>query len=149
MPVIPCLVLACYFVLFVSADVIPFTRSDRYQDGTFGNYPAQAFISDREAVAPVSNVVLEAQKGVSPNRFITWAPAGSAIPLTGPQILDTDNLSLMYQAPVFGSDNFGLSVQTCNDTSYLIWWSGSNIDGRAAGTFHIVRPLLRGGEDCF
>lgn len=125
----------------VSADILPFLNSKEYQRGRWGTYPAQTYLSDQNVIGPVPNVLVEAKEGVSPDQYITWAPTGWNIPLTGPQLLDAKTLSVIYQAPLFGSDNFGLSVQACNDTDYLVWWSGENINGRAAGQFHIVRTL--------
>ncbi|KAL1305760.1 hypothetical protein AAFC00_007339 [Neodothiora populina] len=47
-------------------------------------------------------------------------------------------MSVVYQAPAFDEDNFGISVQSCNGSEYLIWWSGTDIDERAAGIYHIL-----------
>lgn len=138
------------FITFASvfADVLPFLQSKSYQDGTWGLYPAQTFLSDRYVVAPVPNVLTNARSDVSPENYITWAPHGSGIPVTGPQLLDADTLSVVYQAPTFAEDNFGLSVQTCNNTDYLVWWAGTNIEGRAAGQYYIVGSFRRAISGC-
>lgn len=86
---------------------------------------------------------MEAKEGVSPERYMTWAATGSFVPVGGPKLLDAESLSLAYEAPIFGPDNFGLSVQTCNDTDYLVWSSGNRTQNRAAGTWHVVRSLQR------
>lgn len=132
--------LLCFSTLFlsVSADIRPFLRDDGYQKGEFGNYPRQYFVSDPSIVAPIPNVIVEPQEGVSPNEYITWAPTGPGVPLHGPQLLDPKTLSVVYQAPLLGPDNFGLSVQTCNNSDYLVWWTGTSIAGRAAGPHRIV-----------
>lgn len=135
--------LSCFFAInfvwvLASADVFPFRNSTEYQNGVMGEYPAQAFVSDPDVLAPVANIIVEAQDGVSPEKYTTWAATGPNIPEQGPQLLAVDTLSVVYQAPLFGLENFGLTVQTCNGTDYLIWWSGQRFENRAAGTWHIV-----------
>lgn len=120
------------------ADVLPFSNSKEYQDGELGYYPNQTFRSDPHVLAPVANVLVRAKEGLSPNQYITWAPTGPRIPAQGPQLLDADTLSLVYQAPNLNGDNFGISVQSCNNTDYLIYWSGDRMQNRAAGTHHVV-----------
>lgn len=127
----------------VSSDVPPFIDSEDYQFSKYGAYPKQYFFSDPAIIGPVANVIVPPQEGISPNRLVTWSPHGDEVPAHGPQLLDPDSLSVVYQGPTFAEDNFGITKQSCNGSDYLVWWSGTNIAGRAAGHFYIVRQLLR------
>ncbi|TIA47410.1 hypothetical protein D6C77_10245 [Aureobasidium pullulans] len=135
------------FVLFLSllsnilpalSDVPPFLNSEDYQFSRYGPYPRQRFFSDPEVIAPVPNIIVPPQQGISPEKLVSWAPHGDQVPIHGPQLLDAETLSVVYQAPAFDEDNFGISVQSCNGSDYLVWWSGTNIDGRAAGHFYML-----------
>ncbi|TIA19652.1 hypothetical protein D6C80_02830 [Aureobasidium pullulans] len=135
------------FVFFLSllsnivpalSNVPPFLNSEDYQFSKYGPYPRQRFFSDPEVIAPVPNIIVPPQQGISPEKLITWAPHGDQVPIHGPQLLDAETLSVVYQAPAFDEDNFGISVQSCNGSDYLVWWSGTNIDGRAAGHFYML-----------
>lgn len=121
-----------------SADILPFINNKQYQNGDWGYYPAQRFISDPDIIGPVPNVLVEAQHGVSENAYITWAPTGPDMVKIGPQLLDAKTLAVVYQAPLLDEDNFGLSVQSFGGSDYLVFWSGFNIDGRSVGQYHIV-----------
>ncbi|THV68594.1 hypothetical protein D6D28_06557 [Aureobasidium pullulans] len=145
--ILPCLVAMFPFVFFLSllsnilpalSDVPPFLNSEDYQFSKYGPYPRQRFFSDLEVIAPVPNIIVPPQKGISPEKLISWAPHGDQVPIHGPQLLDAETLSVVYQAPAFDEDNFGISVQSCNGSDYLVWWSGTNIDGRAAGHFYML-----------
>ncbi|OBW64608.1 MAG: Uncharacterized protein AUREO_053230 [Aureobasidium pullulans] len=133
-----------FFLSFLSnilpalSDVPPFLNSEDYQFSKYGPYPRQRFFSDPEVIAPVPNIIVPPQQGISPEKLITWAPHGDQVPIHGPQLLDAETLSVVYQAPAFDEDNFGISVQSCNGSDYLVWWSGTNIDGRAAGHFYML-----------
>ena len=118
-------------------DVAPFVNNQAYQQGELGPYPRQNFFSDREIIAPVANIIVEQQDGISSARYVTWAAHGENI-TTVPQLLDAETLSVVYQGPQYAEDTFGFTVQSCNNSDYLVWWAGTNIDGRAAGSIYIL-----------
>lgn len=126
------------FARFALSDVPLFSNDEDYQFSRYGPYPRQRFFSDPDVIAPVPNVIVPPQEGVSANEFVTWSPHGDGVPVHGPQLLDADTLSVVYQGPAFAEDNFGISVQSCNGSDYMVWWSGTNINGRAAGHFYIA-----------
>lgn len=130
------LVLLLHLLPSSLADIPPFVNDHAYQQGELGPYPRQTFFSDLEVIAPLANVVVEQQDGASPAAYVTWAAHGDNIK-TVPQLLDTRTLSVVYQGPQYDEDTFGFTVQTCNDTDYLVWWAGTNINGRAAGYIYI------------
>lgn len=119
------------------ADIPPFVNDQAYQQGELGPYPRQTFFSDPAVIAPLANVVVEQQDAAFPATYVTWAPHGEGIS-TVPQLLDTRTLSVVYQGPQYDEDTFGFSVQTCNNTDFLVWWAGTSINGRAAGFIYIV-----------
>lgn len=119
------------------ADLPPLVNDQAYQDGELGAYPRQTFFSDLDVIAPVPNIIVQQKDGASPARYITWA-AHSDNFTTVPQLLDVETLSVIYQGPHYDEDTFGFTVQTCNDTDYLIWWAGTSIDGRAGGFVYIL-----------
>ncbi|KAJ9651615.1 hypothetical protein H2198_009118 [Neophaeococcomyces mojaviensis] len=127
------------FVLLTlgTADIYPFIDSQEYSSGELGPYPTQTFFSDLDVIAPVANVVVEPNGNVSHERFVTWAAHGDNIVPKGPQLLDAKSLSVVYQGPQLGEDTFGISVQACNGSDYLLWWAGTNIEGRASGNHYI------------
>ncbi|KAK5954327.1 hypothetical protein OHC33_004900 [Knufia fluminis] len=131
------LVLLLDLLTFSLADIPPFHNNRAYQEGELGPYPRQTFFSDLEILAPVANVIVEEQYGSSSASYVTWAAHAENI-TTVPQLLDAKTLSVVYQGPHYNEDTFGFTVQTCNNTDYLVWWAGDNIDGRAAGNIYIL-----------
>lgn len=132
--------LCSVFPALVTADVKPFNNSVAYAEGKFGNYTRQQFLSDRSAVAPVANVFVEAQPGVSPSKYVVWSPVGPYLPEPDahPMILDAETLSLVWFGPRHDLVTMGPYVQSCNGTEYITFWSGFNLDSRPAGHFYMV-----------
>lgn len=119
------------------ADHPPYNNSIEYLDGAFGPYPRQTFLS-HEAIAPVPNVLVSAQDDLSPSRYILWTPAG--VPDAGlrPMILDATDLSVVWYAPLVGAETLGATVQTCNDTEYITFWTGEGGKNWKAGLYYLV-----------
>ena len=65
-----------YLLCAVSADIAPFYDSEAYAAGLYGNYSRQAYISDLSFEGPVAHIMVPPQEGVSPSRFVGWAPGG-------------------------------------------------------------------------
>lgn len=124
---------------FVAADYPAFNNSQDALDGRYGKYPIQRYISDPELRTPVANVLVQPQEGVSPKKYIMWAPGGAGLPITGPMMLDAATLNTVWQGPVTAAETIGTTVQTCNNTDYITSWSGRGHAGGKAGMFHIVR----------
>jgi len=136
-----------------SADVLPYYNSQEYQEGAYGNYTSQTYITEPGFVAPVPNVLVAPQSGVvSPSEYILWTPVGSDAGQNGagPLILNATDLSLVYAAPEYheiktpprGREAIGATIQTCNGTDYMTWWGGKGYNGYKAGRYYMVRfPL--------
>lgn len=121
----------------VAADHPPYENSEEYLDGAFGAYPRQTFLSN-DAIAPVPNVLTPQHESVSPSRYIPWTPAG--VPDAGlrPMLLDATDLSVVWYAPLVGAETLGATVQTCNDTDYITFWTGEGGRNWKAGMYYLV-----------
>lgn len=131
-------VVLCLFRTSV-ADITPFFDSEAYDAGLYGNYSRQAYISDDSFVGPVAHLLVPPQNGVSPSRFVGWAPGGPDLPQTHPMLLDAHNFGVVWNGPALGSQTMGPTVQTCNNTQYLTWWSGEEGDDHKQGRYYMVR----------
>lgn len=129
----------------VSADVSPCLSSKDYQKGTYGGYPVQTFFSDLDVVAPVPNVLTSPKDGVSPKKHLVWSPVGPNVDRMAASILDAHDLSLVYQGPTLGYETIGGTVQSCNGTEYLTWWSGEQHASHMMGRYYMVLDL---GPQC-
>lgn len=122
----------------VAADIRPCVSSDDYQNGTYGGYPVQKFFSDPDVIAPVPNILTPPQKGVSPSKHMVWSPVGHKVEKMAARILDAHDLSLVYQGPAYDYETIGGTVQSCNGTDYLTWWSGVQHASHMAGNYYMV-----------
>ena len=132
-----------------SADVLAFANSQEYQEGAYGKYTIQTYITEPDFNVPVPNVIVSPQDGASSSQYIMWTPVGYARGQNdnGPVMLNATDLSLVYQAPEYsepgvaawGRESIGGTVQTCNGTDYITWWGGKGHWGRKAGRYYVVR----------
>ena len=128
-----------YLLCAVSADIAPFYDSEAYAAGLYGNYSRQAYISDLSFEGPVAHIMVPPQEGVSPSRFVGWAPGGPPpLPQTHPMLLDAHNFASVWSGPALHYETIGPTVQTCNNTEYLTWWSGVFVDGHKQGLGYVV-----------
>lgn len=140
-------------VLFLSApltiaDVPPFYNSQAYQDGAFGNYTLQTYITEPAFEVPVPNIIVPPQDGASPSEYIIWTPVGFGKGMNGngPMILNATDMSLVYRAEEYGlygsqpyrQETIGATVQSCNGTDYLTWWAGRGRYGKKEGRYYVV-----------
>lgn len=116
----------------VLGDVPPFINSSAAEDGIFGNYTRQVFLSDPSVVAPVANILFKDDRELSPSKYVGWAPLGIMLDSPPPMLIDAHSFSTVWSGPVLGQDTYNPTVQTCNGTEYLMWWSG-NVAGRMYG----------------
>ena len=124
----------------VVADIQPYFNDQGYLDQRYGPYPNQTFISDLDVVAPIANILTPPQEGASAARHVLWTPFGPELgePINAPSILDSQTLSLVYQGPIYDDKPTATSVQTCNGTDYLTWWSGRERGGPRVGNYYMV-----------
>lgn len=137
--------------IYASADVAPFSNSEEYQEGAYGNYTIQTYITEPGFQVPVPNVIVPPQDGASPSKYIIWTPVGFGTGMNnnGPMMLNATDLSLVYRAPMYtepkvapwGRESIGATVQTCNGTDYITWWAGKGHWGRKAGRYYVVCAL--------
>lgn len=120
-----------------AADVVPFLNSEAYMHGAWGNYTRQRYLSDPHITGPVANFLVPPQPGVSPSKYVMWAPGGPYLPRTRPMMLDATTLATVWQGPVYGFETMGPTVQSCNGTEYITWWSGADIQGYKQGRFYL------------
>lgn len=134
--------LACILLSFsspVCADYPPFNNNEDAATGFYGNYTRQAYLSDDSVIGGVANIIVPPQQGVSPSRYVGWAPGGPMLPLTHPQLLDANTFATVWSGPVNGEQTMGPTVQSCNGSQYLTWWSGDDVDSFKQGSWYIVR----------
>lgn len=122
----------------VTADIVPFNNDEAYAKGLYGNYSRQTYLSDAEVVGPVANMLIGPHGGVSPSRFIGWAPGGPFLPPAHAMLIDAHSFSTVWQGPAFDRETMGPTVQTCNGTDYLTFWSGAQFDAFKQGNWYIV-----------
>lgn len=69
---------------------------------------------------------------------------GPKIKKMGSRVLDAFDLSLVYQGPSYDKQTLGGTVQSCNGTKYLTWWSGHERRIHMAGRYYMVsKAVLR------
>lgn len=102
-------------------DFRPFHNDVEYMQGKWGNYTRQRFLSDDKVLAPVANVMVPAQDGVSPSKHLLWVPHTPILPLVHPVILDTKTLSVVWYGDHHAK--LGAATGTCNGSDYIFYWS--------------------------
>ncbi|GAM82567.1 hypothetical protein ANO11243_005490 [Dothideomycetidae sp. 11243] len=122
----------------VAADLAPFNNSQAVKEGIYGNYTRQSFLSSGSVIGPVANVIVHPQEGVSPSKYVTWAPGGPMLPSTHPMLIDANNFATIWAGPVLGRQTMGPLVQSCNGSQYLTWWAGDDVDGYKQGRYYMV-----------
>ena len=127
--------LVCVFLVFsfftlspVSADYPPFDNSADYKNGSYGTYPRQTYLSDPSVLGPVANILASADHGLSPSKYVMWAPGGPGLPRAHPMMLEAQTGTVVWQGPALGWETMGPTVQTCNGTQYITFWAGAEID---------------------
>lgn len=114
----------CALPALVSGDVQPFQNSKAVQDGAFGNYTRQSYLSDPNVIGPVANILVPLHPGVSPSKYIGWAPLGPHLPQSIPMLIDAKSFSTVWAGPALDDQTHNPTVHTCNNTRYLTWWAG-------------------------
>ncbi|KAF2226269.1 ASST-domain-containing protein [Elsinoe ampelina] len=137
------LVLACLLSLsslphYVCADFPPFNNSAEYMAGRWGNYTRQHFLSQPDVVAPVANILVQPTDQVSPSKYIMFAPAGRYGPPTHPMMLDTHTLSPVWYGPQINPETLHASIQSCNGTEYIAFWSGFGAGNWKQGSYYLL-----------
>ncbi|PNS13755.1 hypothetical protein CAC42_3248 [Sphaceloma murrayae] len=94
--------------------------------GTWGNYTIQTFLSDQQIVAPIANILHQAESGLSPARHIVWTPTSPHVSNTTVSILDAKTLSLVWSKPSTSDNNLASAIQSCNHTDYISVWTGTS-----------------------
>ncbi|KAF2156462.1 hypothetical protein K461DRAFT_319016 [Myriangium duriaei CBS 260.36] len=122
----------------ITADFPPFHNDQATKEGVWGNYTRQAYISNDDVVGPVANIIVPPQQGVSPSRYVTWAPGGPRLPHARPMLLDANTFSTVYAGPDFGDESMSPTIQSCNGTNYLTWWSGHGKEGYKWGRYYMM-----------
>ncbi|PNS14795.1 hypothetical protein CAC42_2024 [Sphaceloma murrayae] len=133
-------ILALSFTLcsHVSADFLPFRNSAEYMIGTYGNYTRQHFLSQPDVIAPVANILVQPSDEVSPSKYIMWAPASVHTPPTHPMMLDANSLSPVWYGPRINPETLHASIQSCNGTDYVAFWSGFGAGGWKQGSYFLL-----------
>ncbi|PSK33437.1 phosphatidylserine decarboxylase [Elsinoe australis] len=126
------------FAIAVVADYPPFKNSAEYLNGTLGNYTRQHFLSQPDAIAPVGNILTQATDDVSPSKYMMWTPAGPHGPPAHPMLLDAKTLSLVWYGPRINPETLASTIQTCNDTEYITFWSGFGAGGWKQGSYYLL-----------
>ena len=128
---------ASTLLISVNADILPFNNSLEYMNGSYGAYPRQRYLSNSGIVGPVANVITSADRGQSPSKYVMWSAEGSFGDVN-PMMLEANTGAVVYSAPAYQSHAMGPTVQQCNATNYISWWSGvGQIDSRSAGRYYI------------
>lgn len=120
--------LAC--VPLVLADHPVYTGSS-YQDIEYGLYPNQSYESSN-LTTPVFQVNTAATEDASNNSHVFISPRGTAVKQISPMIFNSDDLSLVWAAPEYGT-TFGVRVQEFNGSDYITFWRGT-IKGSGYGS---------------
>lgn len=126
------------FSNYVSADKTPFIKSEEYMKGGYGNVPRQRYLSDPDVIGPVGNFLVPPKSGLSPSRYIFWTPFVYTSVRTHPTILDANTLAVVWVGPAHSLRAMGATVQSCNGSQYITWWSGNEVDNWMAGTQYVV-----------
>lgn len=125
----------------VDADVNPFHNNKDARKGKFGSYTRQSYLSDGSFDGPVANVLVN-RGSTSPSKYIGWAPQDPQLPgrLRKPMLIDAHTFATVWAGPEMDELSLAPSIQFCNESNYLTWWSGSfnKENGANNGTFHVV-----------
>lgn len=123
----------------VVADFGPLYNDKDFEDGIWGSYPRQSFLSLPGAEAPVANIIVKAQQGVSSGRHLVYTPQGPIVHRAWPMILDSTDLSLVWSGPPSHMDTLNGDVHECNNTQYLtFWYGGLTRGGWRGGEYYLV-----------
>lgn len=130
--------LVLIFSVTVHADLPLFNNDLEYKNATYGAYPRQRYLSNPNVVGPVANIITSPNSALSPSKYVLWAPGGKDLPSAHPMILEAQTGAIVWSGPTYEWEAIGPTVQSCNGSDYITWWSGSGlIDGRKAGMFYI------------
>lgn len=127
----------------VLADVPAFHNDQGYKDGYWGNYSRQHFITEEFWGSPVPNILVSPQPGVSPSTHIMFTPASPKMPRANPILLNTDDLSVAWYGPRIGDETLGGTIQECNNTKYITFWTGNGAEGWKEGQYYLVGSVDR------
>lgn len=130
------------------ADYPPFNNSAEYMNGVWGNYSRQHFLSQPNIIAPVGNVITQPTDDVSPSKYIMWTPAGPYVPPTHPMMLDAKTLSPVWYGPRINPETLASTIQTCNNTDYITFWSGFGAGGWKKGSYYLVSQARPDPKHC-
>ncbi|TKX22749.1 hypothetical protein C1H76_5066 [Elsinoe australis] len=122
----------------VLADVPAFHNDQGYKDGYWGNYSRQHFITEEFWGSPVPNILVSPQPGVSPSTHIMFTPASPKMPRANPILLNTDDLSVAWYGPRIGDETLGGTIQECNNTKYITFWTGNGAEGWKEGQYYLL-----------
>ncbi|PNS17784.1 hypothetical protein CAC42_3179 [Sphaceloma murrayae] len=122
----------------VLGDVPPFENDQAYMDGYWGNYSRQHFITEEFWGSPVPNIRTPPQKGVSPSTHMMFTPASPKMPRANPIMLDVNDMSVVWYGPRMNWETLGSTVQECNNTKYITFWSGAGAEGWKEGQYYLL-----------
>jgi len=135
--------LAALLILFsayqhVGADLPPFVQNKEFINGDYGWDTRQQYVSDPGIPGLVGNYLIPPKQGLSPSKYIFWSPFTYSNLRTHPMILDATSLAVVWSGSDMAYHSMAATVQTCNGTDYITWWSGNQIDNWMAGVLYIV-----------
>jgi hypothetical protein len=109
-------------------------------NGTFGYYPAQTFMTEDGISAPRTNW-LQWHEQCDDGEFYFLTPKGWSIAEPGPMILDShgDLVWSKHYANEWGGTAYDLMVQHYQGQEYLTFWMGDDqIRGHGSGAYMMV-----------
>ncbi|KAF2862504.1 hypothetical protein K470DRAFT_255793 [Piedraia hortae CBS 480.64] len=120
--------LALLFLALSGADRAPLINSERYNEGLFGAYVEEQFISDEALVAPVLNQI-KPFTACDDGSLLFIAPRGPNATAPRPYILNADGS--MVWTPVDGDygEVYNFQVQRYRGEDYLCFWGGQDTWG--------------------
>ncbi|KAF2219227.1 ASST-domain-containing protein, partial [Elsinoe ampelina] len=86
---------------------------------------------------PVANLIVGPANDVSPSKYVLWAASGPEYGFMPPAIIDAATLNMVWSGPIHERSTMGPTVQSCNGTDYITWWSGINAQNHKRGRWYL------------
>jgi hypothetical protein len=126
-------------VSHVLADVTAYINDAEYDNGTYGPYPANTYVST-DIVSPRPNY-LQSHQECDNGQYTLVTPRGPEVPEPGAAILDGHG-NLVWWVGGY-NQVYNLMAQEFNGAKYLTFWAGDDtVGGHGAGQYYMVGDIL-------